>query len=142
MQTYIELDELTGAMTATQMRAIMRDVASEEERDENFQSYIRQATSVVNSYIARRYDIPNALEVSPPVLEYRTLSLSKYFALNRVSSVSDVVASQYSDTIDWLKMVAEGRIDIFELEDDKARSRFGYGMRDREINIEDTATNF
>lgn len=144
MNTYADIEDLEGILTITQMRALTADIESEEERYLKFGTYIRQATSIINSYVSRRYTISNIFDLPevPGTLEYRCLSMAKYFALNRVSRIDETTQAQYDESLAWLKALSRGEVDLHELEDESNRARRGYSARDIPVDISTSSTDF
>ena len=73
------------------------------------------AEGEVNSYLARRYSVPVDLSAHPELADLLTsitLDLLEYRLRLRRPPVPQDVASKNADTVDWLKHVAAGRIDM------------------------------
>jgi phage gp36-like protein len=71
--------------------------------EDPFDSALEKASSLVDSYLAGRYDVPVA--PTPPLLIYKC-------STNAGAGLTDEKRTRYEDSIKWLKDVAKGDASI------------------------------
>jgi hypothetical protein len=131
---FIDRNDLKQALTSRELKDIPRDLDTDEVKD-LFDTYCKQASSLVLSMIGRRYDdIPSVEdeEEVPGSIVIHTLAWAKFLLMNRVSRAPESLEREKDDAAQWLRMVSEGTIDIPELQDSTRRSKTGFSRLSEE----------
>lgn len=74
--------------------------------------YLDAAESVVDSYLAKRYNVPLSVTPIPAAVKDAVLVIARYRLYIRREYVTEEVRKDYEDMLEWLKMVATGELDL------------------------------
>jgi phage gp36-like protein len=71
---------------------------------------LADASGLIDSYLAQRYTLP--LTVVPDIIKRLSIDIAVYWlAIDGGGAATDDKRQRYEDAVDWLKMVANGKID-------------------------------
>ncbi len=71
---------------------------------------LSRASSLADSYLARRHDVP--LAEAPAVLTAVVCDIARYMLVGGPVSETDPIAERYRQALRWLSDVAQGRADL------------------------------
>lgn len=69
---------------------------------------IVDAVAMVDSYIAKRYDLP--LKVLPPVLAKNAADIARYYLHGESAGEDSIVTRNFAAAVSWLKDVSKGTV--------------------------------
>ncbi|BBV67844.1 hypothetical protein STW0522KLE44_42320 [Klebsiella sp. STW0522-44] len=86
--------------------------ATNQLDDEKIASAIDDADAEINSFLAKRFQLPLAIESIPRPLNRVAVSIAIYWLSERASQISELIQKRYDDAIRTLKEIANGTRDL------------------------------
>lgn len=111
MAHYTSPDDLINVLSEKEQSQLTDDVIGDgaEPNSAILDAALRQAESVVNSYIGVRYDVP--LEEPSDAIIYAVLSIAKYILFSRRSfMMPEYISDDRGEVVKWLKDVSVGNL--------------------------------
>lgn len=80
--------------------------------EEKIETAIEDAEAEINSFLARRFQLPLTLVTIPRPLHRVAVSMTIYWLSERDSQITDLIQKRYDDAIRTLKEIASGTRDL------------------------------
>jgi len=82
--------------------------------DEYIEEFLREAESIIDSYLGVRYYTPVKAPdgTVPPVIKNHVLTLGKYELFKRRNLITPAIQEQFNFTMSWLRDVSTGRASL------------------------------
>ena len=104
--SYCTTADIEKRLTQTELRQLTDLDGNGTVNADVVAAAIERADALIDSYLARRYDVP--LETVPDVVQSASADLAIYLLQKDRQSVTEDVKNSHDDWIHWLKDVAKG----------------------------------
>lgn len=112
---YVTLADMLDAFGENEVLAISDRENSGEIDTAVINEGLRRAISEAESYLSRRYSMPPA--ACPAVLTAVVCDIARYRLTGGPATETDPIRERYKLAIAWLEQVAQGKVDLAELEE-------------------------
>lgn len=111
MGTYVTRDDLL-AVDGELVWNMAIDKSTNQLDDAKIETAIEDADAEINSFLARRFQLPLAIVTIPRPLHRVAVSIAIYWLSERGSQITDLIQKRYDDAIRTLKEIANGTRDL------------------------------
>ena len=111
MGTYVTRDDLL-AVDGELVWNMAIDKSTSQLDDAKIETAIDDADAEINSFLARRFQLPLAIATIPRPLHRVAVSITIYWLSERGSQITDLIQKRYDDAIRTLKEIANGTRDL------------------------------
>ena len=111
MGIYVTKDDLL-AVDGELVWNMAIDKSTSQLDDAKIETAIDDADAEINSFLARRFQLPLAIATIPRPLHRVAVSITIYWLSERGSQITDLIQKRYDDAIRTLKEIANGTRDL------------------------------
>ncbi|WP_078000352.1 gp436 family protein [Edwardsiella tarda] len=111
MGTYITRDDLL-AVDGELVWNMAIDKSTGQLDNAKIETAIEDADTEINSFLAKRFQLPLAIATIPRPLHRVAVSIAIYWLSERGSQITDLIQKRYDDAIRTLKEIANGTRDL------------------------------
>lgn len=116
MPTYTSTADIYNVLSQKHVAELTDDTAGNTPDDDKIDSALNRAESVVDSYVGKQYDVPLDTPV-PQSIAHAVLVLARcYLYSRRPGATPDEIAEACEETIEWLKMIAAGTLEVDDID--------------------------
>ncbi|SHG64853.1 Mu-like prophage protein gp36 [Pantoea sesami] len=111
MGIYVTRDDLL-ATDAERVWNMALNKATQQLDEEKIQRAIDDTDAEINSFLAKRYQLPLNLTTLPSPLRRAAVSIAFYWMSERDSQITDEIQKRYDDALRTLREIASGTRDL------------------------------
>lgn len=111
MGTYVTRDDLL-AVDGELVWNMAIDKSTGQLDNAKIETAIEDADTEINSFLAKRFQLPLAIATIPRPLHRVAVSIAIYWLSERGSQITDLIQKRYDDAIRTLKEIANGTRDL------------------------------
>jgi phage gp36-like protein len=128
--TYTSPTDLIELVPKAILEQVTRDELNGNDRPYIVFERLKASENTVDSFLGVRYKLPAKASdgTTPPEIKDAVLVIAKYKIYARRNAVNASVQAEYDATMNWLKMIASGKIDLALPREDGNYSESGAGI--------------
>jgi len=107
---YATLEDMRGLYGEGEVVALSDRAGTGEADEVLLAAALTRASSMADSYLARRYPVP--LAAAPPVLVTVVCDIARHLLTGGPTSETDPIEERYKHALAWLSDVASGKADL------------------------------